>query len=355
MNLDFDPKKNYYDILWVSEDADEAEIKKAYRKQAMKYHPDRNKWDASAEEKFKEINEANEVLSDANKKSQYNAYRNGGWGFWGMWGGDFWWFGGGQFGWVDLWDLIWGMFGGWGRWRRWPTRGDDLILQLTINFVDAFHGMTKKVSYSRSVEAEWVDKQTCDTCGGAGAVAQQVRTPFGVMQSQTTCPACQWAWTESFKDGVKISGSWLEESKQDIEVNIPAGIKSWSKIRYAGMWNAGTLWWPEGDLFIKIVVKSSDKRRRDGDNLVVTADINLFEAVLWGEIEVPHPDGNVKVKVPKWLQVWEYIRVSNKWFGEKSLLKWKGDMIVQPSIKIPKRLSKKQEKLWKELQKEKGK
>ncbi len=357
MNLDFDPKKNYYDILWVSEDADEGEIKKAYRKMAMKYHPDRNKWDATAEEKFKEINEANEVLSDSSKKSQYNAYRNGwGWSFWGMWG---WWgFGGmwgGQFGGVDLWDLIGWMFGGWWRQRSWPTRGDDLILQLTINFVDAFHGLSKKVSYARYTEAKWVDKKTCETCGWAWAVAQQVRTPFGVMQSQATCPACQWAWSERFKDGTKISGWGLEESKEDIEVNIPAWIKSWSKIRYAGMWNAGGLWWPEWDLYIKIVVKSSDKRRRDGENLVVQADVTLFDAVLGGEVDVPHPDGNITVKVPKGLQVWEYIRVSNKWYGEKSLLKWKGDMIVHPNIKIPKRLSKKQEKLWKELQKEKGK
>lgn len=198
--------------------------------------------------------------------------------------------------------------------------------------------------------SEELEKKSCDTCGGVWVVAQQVRTPFGVMQSQWACPSCEGAWTEWYKDGVKVSGNGLVESKQEVEVNIPAGIKSWSKIRYPWMGNGGYFGGPEGDLYIKIVVKSSDKRRRDGDNLLVGADITLFDAVLWGEVEVPHPDGPVKVKIPKGLQVWEYIRVSNKWFGEKWLLKNKWDMIVSPDIRIPKRLSKKQEKLWKELQ-----
>ncbi len=351
MNLDFDPQKNYYDILWVSEDATEDDIKKAYRKMAMKYHPDRNKWDDVAEEKFKEINEANEVLSDQQKKAQYNAYRNWWWGFW-WW--DFWWFWWSQFWGVDLWDLIWGMFWWWSR-RRWPSRWDDLILQLNISFEQAYHGMSKKVSYARLVQSEDLEEKTCDTCWWAWVSAQQVRTPFGVMQSQTTCPTCQWAWREYYKDWVKMSWAWFEEMKQEVEVNIPAWIKSWSKIRYAEMWNAWNLWWPHGDLFIKIVVKWSDKRRRDWDNIHVWVDITLFDAVLGWEVEVPHPDGTVKVKVPKWLQVWEYIRVSNKWFWEKWLLKSAGDMIVSPDIKIPKRLSKKQEKLWKELQSEKAK
>lgn len=353
MNLDFDPKKNYYDILGVSEDADQDEIKKAYRKAAMKYHPDRNKGDAAAEEKFKEINEANEVLSDTDKKSQYNAFRNGGGGFWGfggMWWWDFWWFGGGaQFGGVDLWDLIGGMFWWWGRSRWWPSRGEDLVLQLTISFEDAYHGMTKNVSYTRSVQGEWVEEESCDTCGGRWVVAQQVRTPFGMMQSQWACPECSGAGKIYTKDGKQIGHWGLEETKQDLEVKIPAGIKAWSKIRYAQMGNAGLHGWPTGDLYIKILVRWSDTWKREWDNMLIEADISLYDAVLWWEIDVKHPDGTVKVKIPKWLQVWENIRVSNKGYGEKWLLKGKWDLIVIPKIKIPKRLSKDQEKLWKEL------
>lgn len=355
MNLDFDPQKNYYDVLGVSEDASEEEIKKAYRKLAMKYHPDRNKWDKEAEEKFKEVNEANSVLWDTQKKQQYDAFRKGWFGAWG-----FGWFGGQWFGWWtvdfgDLWDLLWGFFwwswgfGWWG--RAWPQRWDDLVLQLTISFEDAYHGMKKQVSYGRLVTSPDLTSKTCETCQWRGVVLQQRRTPFGVMQTQAVCPDCQWAGTERFNaDWAKVSWGGLEKQQHAIDVTIPAWIKSWSKIRYPGMWNDWKLGGESGDLYVKILIKQSDVWRRDGDNLLVDADITLFDAVLGWEVTVPHPDGDVTVKVPKWLQIGEYIRVSNKWFGEKKLLGgWKGDMIVIPKIWVPKRLSKKEEKLWKEL------
>jgi len=349
MNLDFDPKKNYYNILGVSEEADADEIKKAYRKLAMKYHPDRNKGDKEAEEKFKEINEANEVLSDSEKKQQYNAYRKGGFGAW--W---FWWFAGGQqvdMG--DLWDLLWWFFGGgfwWWGWRRaWPERGDDLILQLTISFEEAYHGLKKEVSYSRLQQAVWVTTKSCEDCGGRGVVAQQARTPFGVMQTQAACPTCGWAWAQYYKDDVKVANGWLEQVSEKLDINIPAWIKAGSKIRYAGRWNAWMLWWETGDLYVKILVKWSNVWKRDEQNLLVDIDVTVFQAVLWWEIQVPHPEWDMKVKIPKWLQVGEYIRVSWKWFGEKWLLKSRWDMIVIPTISIPQKLSKADEKLWKEL------
>lgn len=350
MNLDFDPQKDYYKILGVSESADADEIKKAYRKLAMKYHPDRNRDNKEAEEKFKEINEANEVLSDTEKKSQYEAYRRwdfgaGGFG-WGQW-----WFAGG----VDLGDLLGGFFGGWGWgfgwWGRrwWPQQGDDLILQLVISFEDAYHGLKKQINYSRMQQADGVATKSCETCQGRGVVAQQARTPFGMMQTQAPCPNCQWAWVEYYKDGTKISGNGLEKKTEELTIAIPAGIKSGSKIRYSGRGNAGLNGWPTGDLYIKIVVKVSDTWKRDGDNILADANVSLFDAVLGGEIVVPHPDGDLKVKIPKGLQVWEYVRVNNKWFGDKGLLKSKWDLIVMPKIDIPQRLAKGEEKLWKEL------
>ncbi len=356
MNLDFDPNKNYYDILGVSESADADEIKKAYRKWAMKYHPDRNRGDDSAEEKFKEINEANEVLSDSSKKQQYDAFRSWWWGFgWFWWWGFGWgWFWGTQFWWVDLGDLIWGMFWWWGSRRGWPQRGDDLILQLTISFEDSYHGLKKDISYARLVKAEWVEEKTCAQCNGSWMIAQQVRTPFWVMQSQAGCPTCEGAGKEYYKDGNKLEHGGLEEQKESISVNIPAWIKSWSKIRYPGKGNGWLHGWPEGDLYIKILVRWSDVWRREGNHLLTDIDISIFDAVLWGEVEVKHPEGPVKVKIPKWLQVGENIRVSWKWFGEKKLLSSWGDMVVVPNIKIPKRLSKDQEKLWKELQEKKA-
>lgn len=352
MNLDFDPQKNYYDVLWIEEWAWEDEIKKAYRKLAMKYHPDRNRDDKSAEEKFKEVNEANEVLSDNQKRQQYDAYRKGGFGaggFWWGWFGWAWWFSW----WVDLWDLLWGFFwwwGGFGWWgRRWPQQWDDLLLQITISFEESFHGLKKEVSYSRNVKEEWLEEKTCATCNGAGAVAQQARTPFGMMQTQTVCPTCQWQWVEFYKNGTKQSGGGVVSQTEKVEVHIPAWIKSWSKIRYTGKWSAWAFWWPEWDLYIKILVKTSDLWKREGDNILVEKEISLFDAVLWWEMTIEHPDKAVKVKIPKWLQIGEQIRVSWKWFGDKWLLKSKGDLIILPKITIPQRLSKAEEKLWKEL------
>jgi len=360
MNLDFDPKKNYYDILGIAEDADADEIKKVYRKLAMKYHPDRNRDNPEAEEKFKEVNEANEVLSDAQKRQQYDSFRKwwygaGGFGWWGF--GGFGWWGAqvdiGGFG--DLWDLLgwffWWWFGGWW-WARGPQKWDDLLLQLTVSFEDAYHGIEKEIAYQHLVPAAWVTTKSCETCGWRGVVMQQARTVFWVMQTQAACPECQWAGQEYYKDGVKIAGWWLEQQSTNLKVNIPAGIKTESKIRYAGKGNAGMLWWPAGDLYIRILVKQSEKRRRDGDNMLYDADVSVYDSVLGGEMIITHPDGDVTIKIPKWLQVGEHIRASGKWFGEKST-RWgrKGDLIVIPKIKIPKKLSKEQEKLWKELQK----
>ena len=355
MNLDFDPKKDYYDILGVSKDADQDEIKKAYRKLAMKYHPDRNKDNKAAEEKFKDINEANDVVSDAQKRQQYDAFRAGGWSFGWFWGG---WFGWGgfwdvQFGWVDLWDLMWGMFGWWGGRRRWwPIKWDDLILQMTLSFEDMYHGVTKKVTYARQVQMDGLDEDSCETCGGRWVVAQQVRTPFWVMQSQWACPTCGGMWMSYSKDGSPVENFWLEESREELEVVVPAGIKSGSKIRYSGYGNAWVLWWPDGDLYIKILIRGHDKRSRDGADMYIDADVDITQAVLWGKISVPHPDGAVEVVVPKWLQVGEHIRIAKKWFPHKwVVLDTIWDFVIVPYIKIPKRLSKEQESLRKWLQK----
>lgn len=348
MNGEFDPQKDYYAVLGLTEEATQDDIKKAYRKLAMKYHPDRNKGDKAAEEKFKEINEAHTVLNDAQKRQQYDAYRKwgfGGW-FWDAFGGGG--FGGGS---VDFGDLLDGFFGGWfgGGRRGGPQQGEDIAIQLLMSFEDAFHGFSKEITYKRFVEMQDAEKKSCPTCDGRGAVMQQVRTPFGVMQTQAPCSSCGGAGVEYFKDGKKLTNGWLESTEQKLTVNVPAGIQSGVSLRYPGMGHAGRLGWPSGDLYIKIAIKASDKRKRDGENLLVDAPISLYQAVLGGEVMVPHPDGELKVKIPKWLQVGEYIRVNGKGFGEKGLLKSRGDLIVIPKIAIPKKLSAREEKLWKEL------
>lgn len=351
MNLDFDPQKNYYDILGVNEDASSDDIKKAYRKMAMKYHPDRNKGDKAAEEKFKEANEANEVLSDAQKRQQYDAFRKGGYAWW--FGGFGWgWFSGGWVEFGDLGDVIGSFFGGWfgGSRSAGPQRGEDIELQWTISFEEWFHGIEKEISYQRRQKGKDLTSETCKTCQGKGVVMQQARTMLGVMQTQAVCPACQGEGVLWFKDGKQVAGGWLEQVEQALRVKVPAGIKSGSKLKYAGMWNEGRRGGPTWDLYVRVQVKPHDTWRRDGDNLIVSTPLSVFDAVLWTTIEVDHPDGKLKVTIPKWLQIGEYIRVNGKGFGNKSMLGGRdGDLIVQPQISLPKKLSKKEAQLWEEL------
>lgn len=349
--MDFDPQKNYYDILWVSEDANADEIKKAFRTWAVKHHPDKKGWNT---EEFQKINEAYQVLWDEAKKSQYDMYRKwwygGGWFWWGGFGGfwDFWWFGWGS---VDLWDLVWDLFWWWfgGGWRSKVRRWDDIQLWFRITFDESYHGVEKVVSYNRLVKAEWVKEVKCSTCAGRGKVNQQTQTPFGVMQVQTACPTCGWIWSEYTKDGKKLNNGWLESHEETLEVKVPAWIKDEVYIKFSWKGNVGFGDAPAGDLYLKIMITPSDKYTRKWDDLYVNASVSVFDMVLWWEITVDHPDGKVKVAIPKGTQVWDKIRMKKKGFGEKWMFGGGGDMYIIPKMEIPKRLSKEQEKGWSEL------
>ena len=349
--MDFDPQKNYYEILGVGEDASADEIKKVFRKAAVKHHPDR--W--GSKEKFQEINEAYQVLSDQSKRQQYDAYRKG--GFWAGgfgWGGfDFWGFGwwGAQIDFGDIGDLLGGMFGGgfwWGRSKR-KTKGDDLEKQIEISFEEAFLGVKKKIAYTREVLIEGTTQETCSHCHGTGRVSQQVQSIFGVVQTQAACPKCQWTGTIFKKDGKELENGGVRAHKEILELNIPAGIKHGAYLKYAARGNdaAGL---PTGDLYVKINVASSEKYSRIGDNIHIKAEVSLFDLVLWGEVQVPHPAGKTKVKIPKGTQIGQKVRVANMGFGEKGLFSHRGDMIVELQVHVPKKLTKEQEKLWKDLQ-----
>lgn len=351
--MDFDPKKNYYEILWVSESATADEIKKTFRKQAVKHHPDR--W--GSKEKFQEINEAYQVLSDDQKRQQYDMYRKGwfgagGFDFWGFWGGngaqfDFW-------GFWDIGDLLWGMFWGgfWGAGRtKRATKWEDLEKHIEISFEESYLGVKKKIAYTRNVKIEGITEETCSHCNGTGRVTQQAQTPFWVIQTQAACPECSGFWKIYKKDGKQISNGGLEAKKEVLELEIPAGIKSWSYLKYAEKGDEGIWDIPSGDLYIKIFVAESPKYTRKTDDLYVKADVSLFDLVLGAEVEVPHPEGKIKVKIPKGTQVGQKVRVAGRGFWEKGLFKGKGDMIVELHVSVPKKLSKEQEKLWKELQK----
>lgn len=313
--FDFDPQKNYYDILWVPETATEDEIKKAFRKQAMQHHPDKW-WD---QEKFKTLNDAYQVIWDAQKKQQYDSVRKwGGWfggGQW--WFGWFWWQQGGfgwfgdgatfQFGWWDINDIFGDLIGwifGWGWYNNRPRKWDDIELQLNISFEQAYTWLEKDITYTKVIEIDMKTRQ-------------------------------------------------MKEWQDSAKLEVPAGIQSWQYLKFTEKWNVWRNWWPAGDLYIKIFMKPSNQYERDGDNIIVTADVSLVDLVLGTEVFVPHPDGKVEVKIPKWTQVTDIVKVSGKWFTKLS--KWwvfsskHWDLLVRLRVSVPKKLSKEQEKLWKEL------
>ena len=348
--MDFDIKKNYYDILGVKEDASAEEIKKAFKKAAVKHHPDKAWWD---KKKFQEINEAYQVIGDEKKKSQYDAYRKGGFdpsGFGWFGGGSG--FGGGN---VDFWDfdigdLMGGIFGGgFGGGRKKSTQwGEDIQVGIDISFEESYTGANKKISYSRMKRVAGVEEKTCDICKGRGSVAQHVQTPFGVMQCNVACNHCGGSGRLYTKDGRLLANGGLEKVKEIIDIQIPAAIKSGAYIKFASKGNESSahhVW----DLYIQINVVRSRLYDRKDDNLYTKASVNLFDMVLWWEITVDHPEGKLKIKVPKGTQIGDMIKISNKGFGSGGVFARKGDLYVIPQVEIPKKLSKEQEKLWSQL------
>lgn len=352
--FDFDPKKNYYEILWVWEDATADDIKKAFRKSAIKNHPD--KWGDKV--KFQEANEAHQILSDENKRRQYDSMRK-----WWFDPGSFsqwwwqWWFGG--FGWsnggfdIDLWDLLGWMFGWWFGWWQQQTsrqsrRWSDIKIAIDISFEEGYLGTEKKISYNKMTIVEWAVSDKCSACNGRWVIVQQTRTPFGIIQNQVACSHCGWAWSVFKKDWRQLDSWWLEKKKEIIDVKIPVWIKDWVFLKYHGRWNAG-LSWENWDLYIKINVTQSRIFERKWDDLYVKSEITFFDLVLWWEIEINHPEGKVKIKIPKWTQLTDMIKVAGKWYWEKWMFSKRWDMLIIPKVSVPKRLSKEQEKLWERL------
>lgn len=352
--MDFDVKKNYYDILGVKEDASPEEIKKAFKKAAVKHHPDKG----GDKKKFQEMNEAYQVIGDEKKKGQYDAYRKGGyswfdgqgWGWFnggGQWGFDFWDF--------DIGDIMGGIFGGgfgWWSKKKSTQGGEDIQVAIDISFEESYMGVTKKIAYSRMKKVIGADEKTCTTCKGHGSIVQQVQTPFGVMQSQSVCPYCEGSGKIYTKDGKQLANGWLEKVKETLEVKIPAAIKAGSYIKFAHKGNESSAH-HIGDLYIQINVANSRLYERKGDHLYTKANVSLFDMVLWWEIMVDHPEGKLKIKVPKGTQVGDMVKIGGKWFGVGGMFSKKGDLYVIPQVDIPKKLSKDQEKLWTELKSKK--
>ncbi|GHW02259.1 chaperone protein DnaJ [candidate division SR1 bacterium] len=358
--MDFDPKKDYYSLLGVSESATTDEIKKAFRKQAVKHHPDRG----GSKEKFQEINEAHTVLSDEKKRQQYDMYRKGGFGGFGGGNGgsgfggfDFGGFGNGGVQ-IDMGDLIGNLFGGGdlggfggfgGGGRTKVSQGEDLKKIIEITFDESFLGTEKKISYDRLQKVDGLQEETCKDCNGRGKVTRQSQTIFGMINTQVACPTCQGFGKLFKKDGKLIGNGGLTQKKETMEIKIPAGIKDDAYLKYAGMGDAGIGGAEAGDLYLKIRVQPSNKYRRSENDLYVNIDTTLFDLVLGNEIDVPHPEGKMKVKIPKGTQIGDKIRIVGRGFGSKGLFQTKGDMMIETKVSVPKKLSKEEENLWTQL------
>jgi len=351
---DFDPKKDYYAVLWIVEDANPDDIKKAFKKMAVKYHPDKPTGDKA---RFQEANEAHAVLSDDKKRQQYDMMRKGGFG-WGGGGFDFGgfqaWGGGFNFGGVDLGDLVGDIFGGGFGWGGANTRRAhkwaDIKHQMDISFEEAYLGTEKTIAYTRKTIVSWAKSETCTICHGQGVVIQQVQTPFGVMQTKNACPKCEGTGKIYTKDWKELGGGWLETQKETLTVKVPAGIKDDVYIKYEGKGHDGSWGVPSGDLFIKIRILASPQYQRNWNDLYVKSEVSLFDLVLGGEVDVNHPEGKLRIKIPKGTQIGDLVKISGKWFGWGGIFGSKWNLYVEPQVNIPKRLSKEQEKLWKTLQ-----
>lgn len=345
-------KKDYYDILGLNKGASDDEIKKAFRKLALQYHPDRNPGNKEAEEKFKEINEAYQVLSDPQKRAQYDQFGtadfNGG-GFDAS-GFDFSDLGG--FG--DIFDSFFGGGGfgssSTGRKRNGPKKGNDLEYTISLTFNEAVFGVEKDINITRNERCETcsgtgakpgTSPRTCDKCGGTGQIKVQRNTPLGSFVSMSTCDRCGGTGTIMSNPCTACGGTGKVRKQRKIKVNIPAGVDNGNVLPLRGQGEAGSSGGPSGDLYINIRVAPHPFFKRKDSDIYVDSHISFAKAAIGTELKVPTVDGEVKYEVPSGTQSGTIFRLRGKGVPRVNG-HGRGDQYVNIIVDIPKSLNQKQ-------------
>jgi molecular chaperone DnaJ len=341
-------KRDYYEVLGVSKNADESEIKKAYRKLAIKYHPDKNPDDASAEDKFKEAAEAYEVLSNSEKRAQYDRFGHAGMG--GQGG-----FGGGmnmddifsQFG--DVFGSAFGgSFGGSRSGGSRTVRGTNLRVKMKLTLEEISAGVKKKIKVNKLVNAEGVTYKNCSTCNGTGRITRVSQTFLGAMQTQSACHVCQGAGKIIDKKPADSDAQGLKRQEEVIEIEIPAGVEEGMQLSVTGKGNAGPFNGVPGDLIVVIEEVEHEELRRDSENLHFDAIVSFIDATLGESIEVPTVSGKVKIKVDPGTQSGKVLRLKGK--GLPVLQGYgTGDLFVHIHIWTPTKLSKEEREILEKM------
>jgi molecular chaperone DnaJ len=340
-------KRDYYEVLGVAKNADAAEIKKAYRRMAMKYHPDRNEGDAESEVKFKEVQEAYDVLSDEEKKPAYDRFGHAGVNPQARGGAS-------DFG--DIFGDVFGDIFGGGRsgGRRASSRGSDLRYTLELDLEEAVRGTEVQITVPTyascspcggSGAKKGSSPVSCTTCGGIG----QVRMQQGFFSVQQTCPQCRGTG-KTIKDPCSdCGGQGRVQKDKKLSVKIPAGVDTGDRIRLAGEGEAGAQGDPAGDLYVQVAVREHAVFQRDGKNLYCSAPISFVELALGGEIEVPTLSGRVKLKIPPETQTGKMFRIRGKGVAPVRGGS-EGDLLCKVTVETPVNLTKEQKELLKQFQ-----
>lgn len=357
-------KRDYYEVLDVSKTATAEEIKKAYRKKAIQYHPDKNPGDKESEEKFKEAAEAYEILSDENKRARYDQFGHAGVGSSAAGG-----FGGGmsmddifsQFG--DIFGGHFGGFGGFGgfgssRGRR-TNRGSDLRVKVKLSLKEILHGVDKKIKVKKYVSCSPCNGNgsengdsvtTCSTCNGSGVVTRVANTILGQMQTSSTCPSCNGEGKTISKKCTHCNGEGIVREDEIIPIRIPAGVAEGMQLSMSGRGNAARRGGVNGDLLIVIEEEEDPNLIRDGNDVIFNLFLSFPMAVLGGTVEVPTIDGVAKVKIDAGTQPGKVLRLRNK--GLPSVNGFgKGDQLIHVNVYVPENLSSKERKQIEEMEK----